>query len=390
MDSSVSDWSDAVYDKLEHGYSLNNYLRQAYIMPDWKKLYPLVGDPPVWSSENLQDYEDLLKEITQLLKPRDLIELIYTKEMADAIWEEKRESREKNSVPERQYQVRLSEAHAVRVAEARRRNLPTPKQAVPEPATALDHIRGFRTGFNTYRALDIAQCRKKKRRDNAPRQITRWRDRFGGKAEALPDKFVAELALAKRDGVAQFLSDTQPDDILDESMQADPSSAPGGGTVNGPHPLAHTEEVAQAATSVALPDAIAQSASGADPANTPESPSRVADTGEPARAPTDNAPPAGSSREGRASCAHGVGRKWASRARACSCAGDRESFGRGRFPERGRKGCVPARPRGRSRLARLAHGRPIQMARVAASRAEGVRAILLFEEVDGSASRAGS
>jgi hypothetical protein len=280
----VRDWSDAVYDKLEHGYSLNNYLRQAYTMPDWKKLYPLVGDPPVWTSENLQDYEDLLKEITQLLKPRDLIELIYTKEMADAIWEEKRESREKNGVPERQYQVRLSEAHAVRVAEARRRNLPMPKQAAQEPGTALDHIRGFRTGFKTYQALDRAQCRKKKRRDNAPRQIARWRDSFGGKAEVLPDKFVAELALAKRDGVAPFLSDTQTDDILDESMQADPSPVPagklvqadpspvpGGEAVNGPRPLAHTEEVAQAATSVALPDAIAQSAFAADPANAAQS-----------------------------------------------------------------------------------------------------------------------
>ena len=198
MNSSVSDWADAVYDKLQHGYSLNNYLRQAYTMPDWKKLYPRVGDPPVWSSENLQDYEDLLKEITQLLKPRDIIELIYTKEMADAIWEEKRESREKNSVPERQYQMRLSEAHAVRVAEARRRNLPTPKQAEQEPATALDHIRGFRTGFKLYQALDRAQCRKKNRRDNAPRQIRRWRASLGGKAEVLPDRFVAGLALAER------------------------------------------------------------------------------------------------------------------------------------------------------------------------------------------------
>jgi hypothetical protein len=61
MDCGVSDWADAVYDKLEHGYSLNNYQRQAYIMPDWKKIYSRVGDPPVWSSENLQDYEELLK-----------------------------------------------------------------------------------------------------------------------------------------------------------------------------------------------------------------------------------------------------------------------------------------------------------------------------------------
>jgi hypothetical protein len=179
--------------------------------------------------------------------------------MADAHWEDKREGREKNSVPEQQYQMRLAQADAARVAEARRRNLPAPKQAVQEPATALDHIRGFRAGFKTYQALDMAQARKKKRRDNAPRQIARWRNSFGGKAEVLPDRFVAELALAERDGVAQVLSDPQTD-----------------------------EEVAPTATSVALPDAIAQSASGAAPANASESASRVAETGEPARAPIDN------------------------------------------------------------------------------------------------------
>jgi hypothetical protein len=315
MNSSVSDWADAVYDKLEHGYSLNNYERQTYIMPDWTKLYSRVGDPPVWSSENLQDYEELLKEITQRLKPRDIIELIYTKEMADSIWEDNREGREKNNVPERQYQMRLSEAHAVRVAQACQRNLPMPKPAAQEPATSLDHIRGFRTGFKTYQALDMAQARKKKRRDNAPRQIARWRNSFGGKAEVLPDRFVAELALAERDGVAHLLSDPQTDNISDESvqagpspvpagkvMQADPSSVPGGGTVNSP--LAHTQEVAPAATSVALPDAIARSASGGDPANAAqsvpaadqakaqESGSLVAGTGEPTLAPTDNGPEA--------------------------------------------------------------------------------------------------
>jgi hypothetical protein len=317
MDYGLKDWSNAVYDKLEHGYSLSNYLDQQYIMPDWKKLYPLVGEPPVWSSENLSDYEYVLKEVTQLLKPRDFMECVYTKEMADGIWEDKREGREKNSVPERQYQVRLSEAHALRVREACQRNLPMPKPA-QEPATALDYIRGFRTGFKTYQALDRAQERKKKRRDNAPRRIASWRKSFGGKAEALPDKFIAELALAKRDGVAQFASDTQTDHILHEPMQADPSPVPAGESVqadpspppgceavNGSRPVAnteevtqatasvdHKEEVTQAATLVASADTIAQSMPAADPANAAEPASLVAETGEPELAPTNHAPQA--------------------------------------------------------------------------------------------------
>jgi hypothetical protein len=272
IDCSAADWAGNVYDKLEHGYSLNSYLDQKYIMPDWKKLYPLVGDPPVWSSENLEAYENLLKEITLLLKPRDTIELIYTKEMVDAIWEDKREGREKNAVPERQHQMQMCEIYFAQVAEARQRNQPEPK-FVQKPATTLEHMSGFRTDFKTYQALDMAQSRKKKRRDNAPRQIARWRKTFGGKAEVLPERFVAELALAKRDGVVQFLSGAPTDDVLDQSMQADPSSVPAGKAVqadpppvpagqavHAPPPLAHTQEVAKTVTSVDHTKEVAQAA----------------------------------------------------------------------------------------------------------------------------------
>src|ERR1700730_7829542 len=50
------------------------------------------------------------------------------------------------------------------------------------------------------------------RRDNALRQIARWRDGLGAKARRLSDKFIAEQALAERYGAAQFLADTQADD----------------------------------------------------------------------------------------------------------------------------------------------------------------------------------
>jgi hypothetical protein len=207
-------------------------------MPDWKKLYPLIGDPPVWDTENLRNYEDLLKEITQQIKPRDFMECVYTKEKADAIWEDKREGREKNGVPERQYQLQLQLAREHQRQLKYVGHVPGQNRAaepiVDKPATAADHSRGLRAGFKAYQAFDIAQSRKKKRRDNASRQIALWRKGFGGKSEVLPDRFVAELALAKRASEAVL-------------------------------PLAHaqaatsnTEEVPQTKTSVALPDRAAE------------------------------------------------------------------------------------------------------------------------------------
>jgi hypothetical protein len=253
------DWSNNVYDKLEKGYSLDSYMWQKYVMPDWKKLYPLLGDPPVWNTENLQDYEDLLKEITLLLKPRDFMECVHTKEMADAIWEDKREGREKNTVPELQYQARLSEAHALHVMAARQGNLPIPK-AVEKPATAADHIRGFRAGFKTYQALDRSQERKKKRRDNAPRQIARWRKSFGGKSEVLPDRFVAELALAKRASEAVLPLARAQAATSDTEEVAQPTTS-GDHTQEVPQPTTsvdQTQDVPQTKTSVALPDQAAE------------------------------------------------------------------------------------------------------------------------------------
>src|SRR5262249_54521669 len=55
--------------------------------PDWNKVYPLLGDPPVLSTENIQAYNDLLNGFTEMLEPRDMMDLMWTKETADATWQ---------------------------------------------------------------------------------------------------------------------------------------------------------------------------------------------------------------------------------------------------------------------------------------------------------------
>jgi hypothetical protein len=332
-----SEWAEEVYANLEQGCAVD-YVDRKWMPPDWDSVYPLIGFPPVWSTENTQAYSDLRDEFTQMLKPRDIMELTWTKDAVDATWEAGREAREKNALPERQYRLRL-------LNNARLRHQPPPVAA--GPATANDHSLGLRAGFKYYQGLDMAQSRAMKRRDNALRQIERWRDGLGGQAKVLSDKFVSEQALAKRYGVAHLLVDAETENRVgegtepvsplaaDQVAQTLPPPGSAGGAVQtatrpsvglsgqpekAAPPVAPAGEIAQSVPA-AHPANAAQSAPAADPANAAESASLLAGIGQAALAPTHSAP------------------------EALSPLAPAEKV----FPEGVRRRCAPARPRARQR-----------------------------------------
>jgi len=214
----------------------------------------------------MEAYIELLNEFTQLLEPRDVMELIWTKEAADASWEAARKAREKNGLPERKYQQRLQ------VAEVRRRN-GAAETAAAKPASARDHSRGLEAGFKHYQGLDIAQSRAMKRRDNALRLIARWRKSLAPKARALSDKFLVEQALAKHYDAAHLLADTATANTADEAIEAvallapkseaveaTPALARAGGPANATLPLAPNGEAAEAAPPLASKSEAAEAA----------------------------------------------------------------------------------------------------------------------------------
>ena len=262
MDARVSDWEARVRANCERGWPADSRERQ-YIRPDWNKVYPLLGGPPVWSTENIESYNELLNEFTQMLEPRDVIELMRTKEAADASWEVARIAREKNGLPERKYQQRLQV-----VAEVRRRNGAVQATAA-KPATAPDHSRGLEAGFKYYQALDITQSRATKRRDNALRQLARWRDGLGAKARALSDKFIAEQALAEHYDAAHLLADAGTDNNADEAMEAAPPLAAARDTADAVAPLAPKSEAADAAPPLAPKSEAVEAAPPLAPAGDP-------------------------------------------------------------------------------------------------------------------------
>ena len=69
---SVSEWEEQVRVKLERGWRAD-WIDRKHIPPDWSKVYPLIGGPPVGSTE-VQAYNDLLNAFTQMLEPRDEME----------------------------------------------------------------------------------------------------------------------------------------------------------------------------------------------------------------------------------------------------------------------------------------------------------------------------
>jgi hypothetical protein len=202
---SVGDWEQEVRAKLESGLPVD-YIDRKYIPPDWNKVYPSLGYPPVRSTEDMRSYNIIINDFTQMLEPRDLMELIWTKEAADAVWKANRLAREKS---------------------------------------------GSRAGSGHYQDLDIAQSREIKRRDNALHQIARWRDGLGGKARGLPDKFLPEQALAKRYGVAQSFGGAATDDTVGEAIEAAPPLARVGAATGAARPVPLPHEGARAAPPLA-------------------------------------------------------------------------------------------------------------------------------------------
>src|SRR5262249_1839863 len=164
---------------------------------------------------------------------------------ADASWEVARIAREKIGLPERKCEQRIKV-----LADLERRRTRAAETTAAKPATALGHSLGLEAGFPYYQALDIAQTRAIKRRDNARRQIARCRDGLGGKARALSDKFIAEVALAERYGVAHSL-DAEIDDTAGETMEAPLPFAPAGEAREDTPPLRASDEAAEAAPAVA-------------------------------------------------------------------------------------------------------------------------------------------
>ena len=190
-------------------------------------LLQLFGPPPVLFSENIKSYELVLERLLETFAPRDFMEQLLIKELADHTWEAMRYGRHKTLVMERRFRDRLGFQEARRKLAAQGKNGETSntqqngKPATsPEdildglaeeidaillpPATELAHARALEVGMNYYERLDKSQSLALARRDNVLQQFERHRDGIGHLLRQVSDKIIEGKAeKAEIDGVAE-------------------------------------------------------------------------------------------------------------------------------------------------------------------------------------------
>jgi hypothetical protein len=104
------------------------------------ELRELFGPPPVLSAENEKAYDDLTIQLLQIFRPRDFIEPMYIRELADSSWQLARYTRHKTSAIDRKFHPRLEfqakrDRARAQLKEAKAREL---AERNGEPAIQLD------------------------------------------------------------------------------------------------------------------------------------------------------------------------------------------------------------------------------------------------------------
>jgi hypothetical protein len=162
------------------------------------RLQQLCGDPPVLSSESMEDYNCLVAELVKYFAPQDFIAEMHVKDAADAIFEAARFNRYKNLLIERQHSAfeasrkRASAQMKEKLAKGAPSTRPPsePDQVVEglveeidaiveQNATALDHARALEAGLDIYAQLDRHFGNAIARRDDALEQLAPSREARG-------------------------------------------------------------------------------------------------------------------------------------------------------------------------------------------------------------------
>jgi hypothetical protein len=178
------------------------------------ELLHLFGPTPVLSSENIGSYQQVMAQFLEDFAPRDFIEELLIKELADSTWEAARYARYKTLLMERrfrdrlEYQARRGNATAQsKVALAEKPPVQNgwlsidPDDVLDElleevdaillkPAAELDHFHAVEVGLVYYEHLDNLFAAAVARRNNALNRIERYRAGFSHSLRQVSDKII--------------------------------------------------------------------------------------------------------------------------------------------------------------------------------------------------------
>jgi hypothetical protein len=162
------------------------------ILTEIKKL---CGPPPVLSTESGEAYNTMLLRLIESVQPKDFIERLFCKHIADCTWEIIRYTRHKTLLIERKHrQVLDCRAQHIK-AVARNKQAPKPAEEKREPPTdamraslkeleaitlqsptELDHADALERGIEYAERLDKLLNAATARRDDVLAQLERYRD----------------------------------------------------------------------------------------------------------------------------------------------------------------------------------------------------------------------
>ena len=164
-----------------------------------KKIYPyhllilaeiktLCGQPPVLSTESTEAYNTMLLRLIESVRPKDFIERLFCRHIADSTWEIIRYTRHKMLLMERRHRQALDHrAQCMRVAaqkkaatesptDATRASLKEIEAVMLQSPTEFDHADALEHGIEYAERLDKLLNAATARRDDVLRQLERYRD----------------------------------------------------------------------------------------------------------------------------------------------------------------------------------------------------------------------
>jgi hypothetical protein len=172
-------------------------------LAEFKRLF---GPPPVLSTESVEAYHDMMASFTEALRPRDLLEYTFVKELTDATWDLIRYTRHKALAMDRKFRARL-EHQAKRAKLAKERKEALTKELADQvhkaatladrklqleidlmdsagdiceilarPPEELDHAQALEDAIEYHERLDTLLNTAISRRNNVLEQLQQYRD----------------------------------------------------------------------------------------------------------------------------------------------------------------------------------------------------------------------
>jgi hypothetical protein len=149
----------------------------------------LCGQPPALSTESTEAYNTMLLRIIESIWPRDFIERLFCRHIADSTWEIIRYTRHKMLLMERRHRQALDHrAQCMKVAaqkkqaitepptDATRASLKEIEAVMLQSPTEFDHADALERGIDYAERLDKLLNAATARRDDVLRQLERYRD----------------------------------------------------------------------------------------------------------------------------------------------------------------------------------------------------------------------